>query len=115
MKITYLVVAALVFVMAALQFNDPDPIYWIAVYSATALVIAARAFGRVSRFWSGVALGGVLAGMLISVGGFLAYLSSAAFGSIFGDMLASPSYVEETREFLGLAICLIALTWRSRR
>ncbi len=30
------VLAVVFFAMAGLQFNDPDPIYWVAVYGGTA-------------------------------------------------------------------------------
>jgi hypothetical protein len=53
--------------------------------------------------------------MLMTVSGFGAYLQSGDFGSIFGSMLASKPYVEETREFLGLTMALAALVWCYRR
>jgi len=111
----YFLLAGLALVAAALQFNDPDPVYWIAVYTGTAAVIAGKGLGRLSRFWAAVVIGGTVAGMLMTVGGFGAYLQSGNFVSIFGDMLASPPYVEETREFLGLALALAALAWCYRR
>ena len=115
MKLAHLVLACLALVTAALQFNDPDPAYWVAIYAGTAVVLAAKGFGYFSRFWAAAVTGGVLAGMLISISGFGVYLLSGDYGSIFGDMLASKPYVEETREFLGLALALVALTWSYRR
>ena len=32
------VLAVVFFAMAGLQFNDPDPIYWVTVYGGTALI-----------------------------------------------------------------------------
>ncbi len=40
------VMAVLFVLSAAVQFNDPDPVRWIAVYAAAAIVSAAAAFGR---------------------------------------------------------------------
>jgi len=114
-KLLYLIVAGLMVVAAAIQFNDPDPIYWVAVYAGTAAVIAGRGFNYFSRFWAAVVIGGVIAGMLVTIGGFAGYIRSGDFGSIFGDMLASKPYVEESREFLGLLLALTALTWCYRR
>lgn len=72
--ITRILLALLFLYAAALQLNDPDPLYWIAVYLGTALVPIAQSFGRHSKFWTAVLLGGVLAGLVISLPGFLAYL-----------------------------------------
>jgi len=110
-KIVYWLLAALSLVSAGLQFNDPDPIYWVLVYSGTAVVIAARSVDRFNRFWAAVVIGSVIAGLLMTVSGFGAYLQSGDFGSVYGAMLESKPYVEETREFLGLAMSLAALVW----
>jgi hypothetical protein len=37
-KVLHYVLAALFLYIAALQFNDPDPLYWIIVYVGTAAV-----------------------------------------------------------------------------
>lgn len=94
--------------MAALQFNDPDPAYWIAVYGGTAAVSLAAALGFHRRFWTALTIGGVLAGLLIAAPGTLDYLSSGNPGSIFGQMM-DEDYIEPAREFFGLLICLAAL------
>jgi hypothetical protein len=109
------ILAGLALVVAALQFNDPDPVYWVAVYTGAATVIGARALGHHNEFWTAVAVGGVLAGMLMTVAGFGEYLLSGDYGSIFGEMLLSKPYVEETRECLGLALTLVALLFAGRR
>ena len=115
MKLLCLILAGLALLVAALQFNDPDPLYWIAVYVGMAAVAIGKSQGRISQFWAAVVIGGVVAGMLTTVTGFGAYLQSGDFGSIFGEMLANKPYVEETREFLGLALALAALIWLYRR
>ncbi len=42
MRILKYVLAGVFFVMAGLQFNDLDPIYWIAVYGGTALIALSK-------------------------------------------------------------------------
>lgn len=96
---------------AAIQFNDPDPLYWVAVYTAAAAVIAGQAFGFFSKFWSAAVIGAVLAGMSMTLSGFLTYLLSWDFGVIVGDMLASKPFIEQTREFIGLGLALALLVW----
>ena len=114
MNILRWVLAALLLISAAIQFNDPDPVYWIAAYAAAAAVVAAAAVNRFDRFVSGIAIGVVVAGMLVSAAGFVAYLLSGIPGAIFASMAGSPAYVEEAREFLGLGIALAALAWSHR-
>lgn len=115
MKSARLVLAALVLVVAGLQFNDPDPAYWVAVYAATAAAIAASAFGRLTVFRAALVAGALLAGMLMTVSGAIDYLASTDYGAIVGEMRPDKPYVEEAREFLGLGLALAALAWSARR
>ena len=108
MKLWNFVAAALFAGFAALQFNDPDPVYWILVYGGTAMVAFAQGLGRHSRFWTGVCVGVVVVGIISAAPGFGDYLTSGDPGSILGDM-AGGDYVENSREFLGLALAFILL------
>lgn len=110
-----LVLAGLALVVAGIQFNDPDPIYWIFVYTATAVVLAAGAFNRHSSFWTAVLMGAITAGMLWTLAGLGTYLLAGDYASIFGSMSPDRPYVEETREFLGLAMAMAAVVWVYRR
>lgn len=98
--------------MAWIQLNDPDPLYWIAVYSGSALVAVAAAFGRSSGFWTAILLGAVAAGMIIAAPGVLDYFAAGEFANI-GDM-ANASYVEPAREFGGLLIAFAFLIYSRR-
>ncbi len=115
MRIVHAVVALVFLLMAAIQLNDPDPLYWATVYVVVAAIPAARVFEkRLPAIWL-VAGGMVLAGMLMSFPGFIDYLGSGDYGSLGGAMMAEKPYVEPAREFLGLLIavgCLVA--YRSR-
>ena len=47
-RIAIAICAALFFVFAALQYNDPDPIQWMAIYGAAAVACALAAWrGRI--------------------------------------------------------------------
>lgn len=113
MKIVSYVLAALFILVAALQYNDPDPAYWIVLYAGAGLVMLGKGLGRSSQFWTAIVIGAALAGILWTGHGFFDYLQSGNYGSIFGDM-SGPAFVEETREFLGLVIVVAAL-WYFRK
>jgi Transmembrane family 220, helix len=103
------VFAVMFLAMAGLQFNDPDPIYWVAVYGGAALVALSRALGRYSEFWAAITIGAAVAGLLMAIPGVLNFIDFGSFSELFGDMHASKPYIESTREFGGLMLVLIVL------
>jgi len=107
---TAAIIATLVFgLMAAIQWNDPDPLYWIAVYAAVAVVTGAAVAGRRLPRFSLVTLGAVMAGALIAVPGFVDYLQSGNWGAIGEHMNDEEPYIEQGRELVGLLIAAAAL------
>lgn len=113
---TAAIIATLVFaLMAAIQWNDPDPLYWIVVYAAVAVVAAAAVVGRSLPRFTLVTLGAVIAGALIAVPGFVDYLQSGNWGAIGEHMNDEEPYIEEGREFVGLIIAAVALWLLNRR
>lgn len=95
--------------MAGLQFNDSDPVYWVAVYGGTALVALAKALGRYSEFWAAIVIGAVVAGMITAFPGVLNFFEYGESQEIVGPMMSSKAYVESTREFGGLLLALVVL------
>ena len=110
MRILNYVFAAVFLLMAGLQFNDPDPIYWVAAYGGSALVALSKAMGRFSDFWAAIVIGAVAAGIIFSIPGVLNFIDYGTFEELTGEMMASKEYIESTREFGGLLIALIVLT-----
>jgi len=108
-KYIHFVIAALFFYIAALQLNDPDPLYWVAMYSGTAMIAVSKGFGRFSEFWAAVAIGAALAGLMVAAPAVVEFVSAGDFSAI-GDM-ESANYVEPTREFGGLLIALVLLVY----
>ncbi len=103
-------IATLMFIwMAALQLNDPDPLYWFLVYAAVAVVAAAAVLGRRLPRFALVTLGAVIAGLLIAAPGFVDYLQAGDWGSIAEHMNDEEPYIEQGREFVGLLIAAAAL------
>jgi hypothetical protein len=101
-----LAMAVLLLSFAAVQYNDPDPARWMALYGAGALVSALAAFRRRAAWLPAAAVGAVA----------LAWAAWWCYGVIgrqvdVGEVLAVTRMidagVEETRETLGLLIVAI--------
>ncbi len=104
-----LAVAAVFAWAAIVQYNDPDPMLWIAVYvSGAAMAVLAFAgryympalllLGAVILFWMGTLAGGVQD-----------FLAQGDSGLLFAGMSPERPYVELTREFLGLSLILASV------
>ncbi len=109
MRILNYVFAGLFLAMAGLQFNDPDPVYWVAVYGSTALIALSKGLGRFSEFWAAIVIGGVVAGLIYAVPGVLNFIDFGSIDELIGSLTSSKPYIESTREFGGLMIALIVL------
>ncbi len=108
MRITNIILPALFTVFAIVQYNDPDPWLWIAIYLFMALMSGLAA---ASIFPSWVLRGGIigcLIGLAMLLPDFIDWLSTGA-ESITQSMKAEKPHIELTREFLGLLICAITL------
>lgn len=88
-RITSAGMTVLLLCAAALQYNDPDPLIWIAVYLAAAGVAAAGAMDRLR--WE---VAGVVAAVALV---WAAVLAMRVIGQ-------QPLFEEEGREMLGLTI-----------
>lgn len=116
MRFLDLLMALLLAFAAALQFNDPDPIQWIAIYTAACVLSLVMFFKR--------RVPSLMTILVLAIA--LAWAATIAFGgpalSEYEHMfdaweMKSPS-VEEAREASGLlivAVWMIVLTIRARR
>ncbi|MCP3981846.1 MAG: TonB-dependent receptor plug domain-containing protein, partial [bacterium] len=115
MRWIHIAAAILFFISAALQYNDPDPLRWIAIYGAAgaACLVASHPRGR----WLGAAVG------LISLFWAASYaprvLPDLAFGDLVKPMHEKTPQIEDGREMLGLLIIavwmgVVALVGRGR-
>lgn len=91
--------AAITIFFAVLQYNDPDPLYWGAVYLLAALfpLLALPRAAPLSRM-SVLRVAGWLCTALFLLG----------FASLVGTISADWIHVEEAREALGYLICAAA-------
>ena len=105
MRFLDLTMALLFAFAAALQFNDPDPIRWIAIYSAACVLsLLAATQGRVVPAVSlAVFAIAIVWAALIAFGG----PAASEYGHMFDAWeMKSPS-VEEAREASGLVIVAV--------
>jgi heme/copper-type cytochrome/quinol oxidase subunit 4 len=105
----------LFFSFAALQYNDPDPVVWIAIYLAIGLPSFLHMINRPSKKVAMVVLIGTCAIALFYLPGFYEWLTRPDKAEIFGEMVYEKPYIEETREFLGLVIGAVALLFQYRK
>ena len=111
MKYLHAVVTLLFILIAVLQINDPDPLYWVATYLAVAATSGLALFGRPLLLLCNIAIGMTLAGLLISISGTGDYFSANDYNSIYQSMSEDKPYIESAREFGGLFIALAYLVF----
>lgn len=104
----------LIFILfAALQYNDPDPYLWIPIYLYPAVICGLAAAKRYSPT---ACLAGIIVFSAYAVykifdqNGLLDWITKHDAETIAGSMKATQPWIEESREFFGLLIIVIALT-----
>lgn len=107
---------AAVFVFsAAVQWNDPDPLGWMAIYLAAAVACGLAAAGRPHRILAGLASLAAIVWWLVLFASTRADLTELGY---YGSWSMKGGEAEEARELGGLALVAIAcgaLWWRARR
>lgn len=119
MKIVNFILAVMFLVFAFVQINDPDPILWILIYGAMAAVCIMAIFEYYIPVLMAVLAAGYLIYCIVLWPGISVWLASDDKAMLFDDIAKMQNlYIEESREFLGLVICLLALAfyaWRYLR
>jgi Ca2+/Na+ antiporter len=104
--------AFLFLVSAGLQYNDPDPYLWMPIYLFGAVLCFLAARGRFypKAYLAGMVLYGVYAVFLLfSKDGVVDWLNDHDAENIAQTMKATKPWIEDTREFFGLLILILAL------
>jgi hypothetical protein len=96
--------AAVFVYAAALQYNDPDPIRWAAIYLAAAAVCFLYVGGRLSWY-----VAGAIALIALAWAGTLAFAvwGQVSPGQMFETWKMSNLAIEEAREMTGLLIVAV--------
>ena len=112
MKILLLLLATMFTFFAALQYNDPDPWRWAAMYAYMAGVCGFAAFGKKSfpLLLAGVAV--CLVWLAVWMPEFIGWIQ-AGTPNIAGAMKSETPSIEYAREFFGLLICAGVLIWQA--
>lgn len=110
MKIVNLLLAVLFLVFAFLQINDPDPAIWIMIYGVTAVMCVLAAFGYYYPKVLIVILVVYVAYSVVYWPSILRWLKADNKSMLFDNIAKMQNlYIEESREFLGLVICITVL------
>lgn len=107
MKIINFILTLIFLLFAFVQINDPDPIVWILIYGNMAVLCVLAMFKMRFIYWlaATIVLYGIYAALLIN--GAWEWLQSPDRSLLFDDLAKMQyPYIEETREFLGLLICI---------
>ena len=97
---------------ALLQYNDPDPLIWIAIYlyGATLCLLALKGRYNIILYVAGLLIYVSYAAYLFfSDTGVLNWIKEHDAENIAQSMKATKPWIEETREFFGLIILIAAL------
>jgi hypothetical protein len=110
MKVLNLVLAVMFLLFSFVQINDPDPVLWILIYGLMAVACVLAAFDRFYTKALIVMLLLYAAYSLVFVSGVLEWIRSDDKSMLFDDIAKMQyPYIEESREFLGLFICIAVL------
>lgn len=111
MKYLNIFLAVVFLLFAAVQYNDPDPIHWIALYLYTAGICGFAAFGKYNRYllWAGLAV--ITVWVVLTIPDFFNWIKMGEPG-IAGEMKATEPYIELTREFFGVLMCWAVVLWQ---
>ena len=108
MKIINFFLALMFLLFAFVQINDPDPILWILIYGNMAVLCVVAIFKMRFVYWLSVTVGLYSLYAVYLLPGVWQWLQSPDKSLLFDDIAKMQfPYIEETRECLGLLICLI--------
>ncbi|MFM1928952.1 MAG: hypothetical protein RL387_280 [Bacteroidota bacterium] len=100
-------------IFAALQYNDPDPFLWIPIYLYPAFICfqEARNIKVLKELYQIGFIGFVPYAIykMFDTNGIIDWIKFHNASSIASTMKAETPWVEESREFFGLAIILIVM------
>lgn len=111
MKIVNIILCALFLVFAAVQFNDPDPWIWVALYTLVAAICGMAAVGNYRK--TVILLGLAVCGIeLFNIAPEFINWINMEMPNIATEMKTDAPHIEFAREFLGLLLCVIVLGWQ---
>jgi hypothetical protein len=96
-------VMALLFLLAtAVQYNDPDPLRWMAIYGVAGFFSLQAARGRLASPWGPAIVGLIALGWAVFTGRTV--IGRVSLGEVFESVGMKTEPIEVARETLGLLI-----------
>lgn len=97
---------------AIVQFNDPDSLHWILLYTLVALLSIISNYKVLPRLFVGILIVGFIGYAGLHFSYFMNWLEIEHKDELFGEMVYEKPYLEGTREFLGLLMAAAALSYQ---
>jgi len=110
MRIVNFVLAIMFLLFAFVQLNDPDPVIWILIYGAMAVIAVLAIFEFYPKKVLIALIVLYVAYSTLYISGVAEWLHHDNKADLFDDVAKMEHpYIEESREFLGLMICVAVL------
>ena len=113
MKFLFGFLSLIMLSFVAVQYNDPDAMRWMIIYGFCAILMILATFGFYTRnlIYAGYVIFG--SGFVFLFPSLIEWITKESGQNLMQRMADSKMYIEETRECLGLAICLVftSLLW----
>lgn len=111
-KVISIILAILFVSFVSVQFDDPDPLLWVLIYTNMVVICAWSAFRSPHKYWIWITGVAYLIYAIFLFPGALDWFKSPDRSLLFDDLAKMQyPYIEETREFLGLLISVLVLFW----
>lgn len=111
-KVISIILALLFVSFVSVQFDDPDPLLWVLIYTNMVVICAWSAFRSPHKYWIWITGVAYLIYAIFLFPGALDWFKSPDRSLLFDDLAKMQyPYIEETREFLGLIISVLVLFW----
>ncbi|MEE9355299.1 MAG: transmembrane 220 family protein [Methylococcaceae bacterium] len=111
MKILNYILAFIFVLFALVQYNDPDPWFWIPVYGSVAAIAFFTAQHHFYKIPMAITLVICLIGSIYFFPGVVELFSEHEAGDLANKMKADQTYIEEARESLGLLMAVASLAF----
>jgi Transmembrane family 220, helix len=119
MRIVNFLLAIMFMVFAFVQINDPDPVIWILIYGIMAVFSIMAIFEFYPKKFLIAVLVLFVLYSFVYIPGVAEWLRKENKAALFDNVAKMENlYIEESREYLGLLICVIVLVfylYRSRK
>ena len=109
MKILYALLSIVLLSFVIVQYNDPDPFVWMAIYGYGAVMLALAALGKYNKWATLAGIIGYAIGIIYLFPSVIEWVEKEQGNNLMQRMANSKMYIEETRECGGLIIALLFL------